>query len=312
MARSSVIGARNTPIDARIPMGSPLWRFRPPGRPGRWNLDVGWSSAPGQPYARPMRIAVTRGISPAIGHCQLTHLEREPIDDEVARAQHGTYERVLRDLGCQVEHLAEEPDLPDSVFVEDIAVVLDEVAIITRPGAESRRDERSSIRRALEPHRRLEHIRAPGILDGGDVLVVQKDIYVGLSTRSDDEAVRQLKLLVADLGYTVTGVEVRGCLHLKSAVTAVSEDTLLINPDWIDATYLPGHAFIQVDPAEPSAANVVRVGDTVLFAADFPRTGERISAAGFRTLPVDASELAKAEGALTCCSLIFEAPDRNA
>jgi|TARA_B100001105_G_scaffold210043_1_gene174469 dimethylargininase len=259
-----------------------------------------------------MRIAVTRGISPAIGHCQLTHLEREPIDDEVARAQHGTYERVLRDLGCQVEHLAEEPDLPDSVFVEDIAVVLDEVAIITRPGAESRRGERSSIRRALEPHRRLEHIRAPGILDGGDVLVVQKDIYVGLSTRSDDEAVRQLKLLVADLGYTVTGVEVRGCLHLKSAVTAVSEDTLLINPDWIDATYLPGHAFIQVDPAEPSAANVVRVGDTVLFAADFPRTGERISAAGFRTLPVDASELAKAEGALTCCSLIFEAPDRNA
>ncbi len=312
MARSSVIGARNTPIDAQIPMGSPLWRFRPPERPGKRNLDVGWSQASGQPYARPMRIAVTRGISPAIGHCQLTHLEREPIDDEVARAQHGTYERVLRDLGCQVEHLAEEPDLPDSVFVEDIAVVLDEVAIITRPGAESRRDERSSIRRALEPHRRLEHIRAPGILDGGDVLVVQKDIYVGLSTRSDDEAVRQLKLLVADLGYTVTGVEVRGCLHLKSAVTAVSEDTLLINPDWIDATYLPGHAFIQVDPAEPSAANVVRVGDTVLFAADFPRTGERISAAGFRTLPVDASELAKAEGALTCCSLIFEAPDRNA
>jgi len=257
-----------------------------------------------------MRIAITRGVSPAIGHCELTHLERSPIDLDVARAQHDLYERVLRDLGCLVEHLTEEPDFPDSVFVEDIAVVLDEVAIITRPGAESRRGERSSIERALEPHRRLVHIQAPGILDGGDVLVVQKDIYVGLSSRSDDEAVHQLRVIVADLGYTVTGVEVRGCLHLKSAVTAVSDDTLLINPDWIDAADLPGHAFIQVDPTEPNAANVVRVGDTVLFAADFPRTGERLSAAGFDALPVDASELAKAEGALTCCSLIFDAPDQ--
>ena len=258
-----------------------------------------------------MRTALTRGVSPSIGQCELTYLERQPIDFEVALSQHKRYEQVLEDLGCRVERLGEEPDFPDSVFVEDIAIVLDEVAIITRPGAESRRGERSSIQRALKPHRRLEHIRAPGILDGGDVLVVQKNIYVGLSTRSDDEAVRQLKLIVADLGYTVTGVEVRGCLHLKSAVTAVSDDTLLINPDWIDATDLPGHAFIQVDPAEPNAANVVRVGDTVLFAADFPRTGERISAAGFDVQPVDASELAKAEGALTCCSLIFEAPDRN-
>ena len=259
-----------------------------------------------------MRTALTRRVSPSIGQCELTYLKRQPIDFEVALSQHKRYEQVLEDLGCRVERLGEEPDFPDSVFVEDIAIVLDEVAIITRPGAESRRGERSSIQRALEPHRRLEHIRAPGILDGGDVLVVQKDIYVGLSTRSDDEAVRQLKLIVADLGYTVTGVEVRGCLHLKSAVTAVSDDTLLINPDWIDATDLPGHAFIQVDPTERSAANVVWVGDTVLFAADFPRTGERLSDAGFRTLPVDASELAKAEGALTCCSLIFEAPDRNA
>lgn len=258
-----------------------------------------------------MRIAVTRGVSPAIGHCELTHLEREPIDAEVARTQHDAYERVLRDLGCRVEHLAEEPNLPDSVFVEDIAVVLDEVAIITRPGATSRRGERSSIEQVLEQHRQLEHIQAPGILDGGDVLVVQKDIFVGLSTRSDDEAIHQLKLIVADYGYTVTGVEVRGCLHLKSAVTAVSEDTLLINPDWIDTAHLPGYAFIQVDPAEPSAANIVRIGDTVLFAADFPRTGERLSAAGFQILPVDASELAKAEGALTCCSLIFKAPDQN-
>ena len=255
-----------------------------------------------------MLVAVTRGVSPNIGHCELTHLEREPIDLDSATTQHSLYERMLHDLGCRVEHLDEEPDFPDSVFVEDIAVVLDESAVITRPGALSRRGERPSIEQALEPHRRLEHIRAPGILDGGDVLVVGRNIYVGLSTRSNAEAVQQLRALVAHEGHEVFEVGFRGCLHLKSAATAVSDDTLLVNPDWVDAGTFPDLACIPVDPTEPKAANVVRVGDTVLFAAAFPRTGERLSDAGFDVQPVEASELAKAEGALTCCSLLFEVP----
>ena len=253
-----------------------------------------------------MRVAITRGVSPGIGVCELTFLEREAIDVENARAQHGLYEDILKELGCRVEHLDEELDFPDSVFVEDIAIVLDEIAVITRPGALSRRGERHSIEQALAPHRTLKHIQAPAILDGGDVMVVAKSIYVGISTRSNTEAVRQLRALVTDHGYRVVRVKFDGCLHLKSAVTAVSDDTLLINPEWVDAGAFPEHACISVDPSEPSAANVVRIGSTVLFAADFPRTGQRLSALGYDARPVVASELAKAEGALTCCSLIFE------
>ena len=158
------------------------------------------------------------------------------------------------------------------------------------------------------PHRRLAHIREPGILDGGDVLVAGKSIHVGLSTRSNAEAVDQLRAIVTDHGYRVSEARFRGCLHLKSAATAVSDDTLLINPEWVDAGAFPDLVCIPVAPAEPRAANVVRVGDAVLFAADFPRTGERLSSAGFDVHPVEASELAKAEGALTCCSLLFEVP----
>ena len=258
-----------------------------------------------------MRVAITRGVSPAIGVCELTFLEREEIDVENARAQHSLYEEILEELGCRVEHLDEELDFPDSVFVEDIAIVLDEIAIITRPGALSRRGERPSIEQALSPHRSLKYIQAPAILDGGDVVVVANDIYVGISTRSNTEAVRQLRALVADHGYSVEEVEFNGCLHLKSAVTVVSNDTLLINPEWVDADAFPKQACISVDPAESNAANVVRIGSTILFAADFPRTGQRLSALGYDARPVVASELAKAEGALTCCSLIFEVPQEQ-
>jgi len=253
-----------------------------------------------------IRVAVTRGVSSSISECELTHLDREPIDVDLARTQHERYERVLADLGCCIERLVEEPEFPDSVFVEDIAIVLDEVAIITRPGALSRRGERSSIEAALQPHRPIQHIGAPAILDGGDVLVVGRDVYVGLSTRTNVNSVRQLREFVADYGYRVTGVGFKDCLHLKSSATAVSDDTLLVNPDWVDPSAFSGQACIVVDPAEPRGANVVRVGDTVLFGADFPRTGERLSAEGFDVQPVEATELAKAEGALTCCSLIFE------
>ena len=253
-----------------------------------------------------MRTALTKGVSPSIGQCELTHLERQPIDFEVALSQHKRYEQVLEDLGCRIERIGEEPDFPDSVFVEDIAIVLDELAIITRPGAISRRGERESVERALSPHRRLERIQAPAILDGGDVLVVGKDIYVGISSRSDSEAVDQVRAIVTDYGYDVGEVNVRGCLHLKSAVTALTEDTLIINPDWVVADHFPGRTCIQVDPSEPNAANVLRVGYTILFAASFPRTGNRLASAGFEVRPVEASELAKAEGALTCCSLLFD------
>ncbi|MDH4066514.1 MAG: arginine deiminase-related protein [Acidobacteriota bacterium] len=254
-----------------------------------------------------MRIALTRAVSAGIGRCELTHLERRPIDVERARHQHRRYEECLRDLGCRVQRLPEEPELPDSVFVEDIAVVLDELAVITRPGARSRRGERRSIAAALEPYRPLRRIRAPGVLDGGDVLALGRDIYLGLSTRSNRDAAGQLHAAVAGCGYTVTEVEFRGCLHLKSAVTRVGEDTLLVNPEWVDAGVFRGLRCVAVDQREPMAANALRVGTTVLVGAEYPSTGERLVAQGIEVRPIDASELAKAEGGLTCCSLVFEA-----
>jgi dimethylargininase len=167
-------------------------------------------------------IAITRQISPRFNECELTHLDRQPIDLDLARAQHRQYETALRDLGCEVISLPPEPELPDSVFVEDVALVFDEAAVITRPGADSRKPETESIARALAPYRTLFAIEAPGMLDGGDVLRVGKTVCVGLSSRSNQSSVEQLQRILAPFGYSVKIVEVTGCLHLKSAVAQVS------------------------------------------------------------------------------------------
>jgi dimethylargininase len=251
-------------------------------------------------------IAITRPVSQTIERCELTHLERIPIDLKRAAAQHHNYEEAIKSLGVEVLSLLEEPDLPDAVFVEDAAVVLDECAIITRPGAASRQPETESIARALAPYRTLHTIHAPGTLDGGDVLVVGRHIWVGLATRSNQSAVDQMQTHLERYGYAVGGISVTGCLHLKSAVTQVAVDTLLINPDWVDRANFPGMKCIEIDPSEPSAANVLLVGEAVIYQPAFPKTLLRLEAAGIHPLLVDQSELAKAEGALTCCSLIFK------
>jgi dimethylargininase len=251
-------------------------------------------------------IAITRPVGPAIDRCELTNLERVPIDLKRAIAQHHKYKENLKSLGVEVLSLPEEPHLPDAVFIEDVAVVLDECAIITRPGADSRKPETETIARALAPYRTLHMIQAPGMLDGGDVLVVGKRIWVGLATRSNQSAIDQMQAFLEPYGYTVRGIPVSGCLHLKSAVTRVAEDTLLINPAWVDRANLPGMKFIEVDPSEPYAANALLVGETVMYQPAYPKTRLRLEEAGLHPLLVDQSELAKAEGALTCCSLIFE------
>jgi dimethylargininase len=255
--------------------------------------------------AKTMLIAITRGVSPAIGNCELTHLERMAIDVQLAQAQHQQYEECLAALGCEVHRLPVEPDLPDSVFVEDVAVVVDELALITRPGADSRKPETISIARALEPYRRLFYVEAPGAVDGGDVLRVGKTIFVGLSSRSNPSAIEQMRGILQPYGYSVKGVQVNGCLHLKSAVTQVAEDTLLINPDWVDARTFRESNLIEVDTLEPYASNALLISETVVCAASFPRTRQRLEAHGIPVKTVDVSELAKAEGAVTCCSLIF-------
>ncbi len=252
-----------------------------------------------------MWIAVTREVSRAIDHCELTHLERKPIDVQRARAQHAEYEAALKGLGLAVLSLPEEPALPDSVFVEDTALVLDECAVILRPGADSRKPETESIARALTPYRKLFHVEAPARVDGGDILRVGKQVYIGLTTRSDTNAIEQIQGFLEPYGYEVHAVKVTGCLHLKSAVTQVAGDTLLVNPAWVDEKNFTGMKFIEIDPAEPYAANALMIGDRALYPNAFPGTCKKLKEAGIKVVGVDADELAKAEGALTCCSLIF-------
>lgn len=253
-----------------------------------------------------MRIAITREVSPSLGDCELTHVARTAIDVERAGAQHRAYQRVLASLGCQVLTLEAEPAMPDSVFVEDVAIVLDEVAIMTRPGAESRRGEGASVAEVLARYRPLRRIEAPGTIDGGDVLRVGRTLYVGQSGRSNSEGIAQLQAAVGEFGYRVQAVPIRGCLHLKSAVTAVRDDTLLLQPAWTDASSFPGFTIIEVDPEEEHAANILRIGDVAVMPACFPRTAQRLRDAGIEVVTVDVSELQKAEGATTCCSLVFQ------
>jgi dimethylargininase len=249
--------------------------------------------------------AITRDVSPRFSECEITHIERAPIDLETARAQHHEYVLVLKRLGCEVVELPAEADLPDSVFVEDTAIVLPEVGVITRPGADSRKPETESIAQALAPLKKLVFLREPASLDGGDVLVLGKKIYVGLSTRSNQEAVDQLNTLLNEYGYSATGVMMRDCLHLKTAVTRVDEETLLINKSWIDAHHFNDFRLIEVDPEEPFAANCLPLGEAIIFPTAFPRTRAKLEAAGYRVAAVDVSELAKAEGAVTCCCLLI-------
>jgi dimethylargininase len=236
--------------------------------------------------------------------CELTHLVREPIDVGRASAQHAAYESALERLGCMVERLPELPDQPDSVFVEDAAVVFDELAVIARPGAESRRAEVPSVERAVAAHRPLAHIEAPGTLDGGDVLIAGRRVFIGVTRRTNAKAVSQMQARLAPHGYTVTAVPLSACLHLKSASALAAPDTVLFNPAWVDRVIFRDLDLVEIDPAEPMGANVLRVGEVTLCAAAFPRTRERLEARGIVTEPVEASEIAKAEGALTCCSVI--------
>jgi dimethylargininase len=253
-----------------------------------------------------MFLAITREVSLSIVNCELTHLARTPIDEERARAQHEGYRAALRALGLEVVSLPEEPDLPDSVFVEDAAIVLDEVAVLTRPGADSRKPEVESIARALEPYRQLLRVTAPATLDGGDVLVTGKHIFVGQTLRSNAAAVGQLQMMLNPFGYFVMGVPVTDCLHLKSAVTQVAEDTLLINPAWVDKSNFAGYKFIEVDPSEPFAANALLVEGVLIYSSAYLQTRERLETVGLPILPVEADELSKAEGGVTCCSLVFK------
>jgi dimethylargininase len=253
-----------------------------------------------------MLTAITRKVSSALSNCELSFIERKPIDLEKARAQHHTYEELLAKLGARVVSLQEEPELPDSMFVEDPAIVLDELAVICTLGTETRRKEAPTLAAALEEYRNLAHIKLPGTLEGGDVLRVGKNLFVGLNRRSNAEGIRQLAVILEKYRYQVTAVPVTGCLHLKSAVTSLGRNTLLGNRAWFDWKRLEGFEWVDVHPSEAHAGNCLAIGDSVILPTSFPKTREKMESHGFHVLPLDISELQKAESGLTCSSLLFD------
>jgi dimethylargininase len=254
-----------------------------------------------------MLTAITRSVSPSINDCELSFISRQPIDLAIAREQHHAYEQLLARFGARVISLPAEPELPDSMFVEDPALVLDELAVIFPLGTETRRREAATIAAALSPFRKLAHVKLPGMIEGGDILRLGKKLFVGLTERSNREGISQLSQIVAPYGYQVVGVRVTGCLHLKSAVTSLGDNTLLANRSWFESSFIDGYEWLDVDPAESHAGNALALASTVIFPASFERTRARIESHGFHVTPLDISELQKAESGLTCSSLLFEA-----
>jgi dimethylargininase len=224
----------------------------------------------------------------------------------LARRQHEYYEQTLASCGYTIVRLPPAHDQPDAVFVEDILVVVDGLAIVTRPGAESRRGEIAGLGAALPATLRRLSVTAPGTLDGGDVLRLGARLFVGRSARTNDEGIRQLAALVEPLGIGVTPIPVTACLHLKSAVTAVGDDMVLINPAWTDPRHFADYRSVLTDPAEPAAANALRVHERVIYSDRYVRTADRLRAAGVSLLTLDVSEIEKAEGAVTCCSVLVD------
>ncbi|HXL21745.1 MAG TPA: arginine deiminase family protein [Candidatus Dormibacteraeota bacterium] len=256
-----------------------------------------------------MLTAITRAVSPALADCELSFIDRQPIDLQKAQQQHRAYEELLESLGARVLSLPAEPALPDSMFVEDPAIVLDEIAVIFPLGTASRRPEAAALAQALAPFRQLAHIQLPGTIEGGDILRIDRKLFVGLTRRSNAEGLRQLAQIVAPHQYEVIPVSVTGCLHLKSAVTylGLGRNALLANRLWFDPAPLAGYDFIDVDPAEPHAANALALAGTIIFPASFPKTRAHLESRGFHITPLDISELQKAESGLTCSSLLFDA-----
>jgi dimethylargininase len=253
-----------------------------------------------------MLTAITRQVSQSINECELSFHDRQPINVTKANAQHRAYQDCLAGLGVRIVPLQAQPDLPDAVFVEDPALVLDEVAVISIMGAASRRPEAKSLAAALSHYRGLKFLREPATLDGGDVMRVDRTLFVGISRRTNREAAAQLRELLQPYDYQVTPIEVTGCLHFKSACSYIGNNAVLVNRGWVDTDELRQFELIDVPLEEPNAANALLVKEVVILPTSFPQTRELLERRGFRVRTVDVSELQKAESGVTCMSLIFD------
>jgi dimethylargininase len=250
-------------------------------------------------------VALTRLLSPAVLNCELTYMKRSWIDYDLAARQHLDYVRSLQRLGIDVVTLPPQPEMPDAVFVEDTALVLDEIAVISSPCA-PRKHELGSMRQVLEKYREIAVIPATSKFEGGDVVGNGRRLFVGCSTRTNRDGIESLQSIVQFYGYEVAPVEISGCLHLSTAASYLGDDTFLINPQWMDCSPLSRYRLIEVPVNEPWAANVLSLGSSILVPATFPCTCDLLERLGYSVSPVDVSELLKAEAGVTCMTLIFK------
>ena len=255
-----------------------------------------------------MPLVFTRAVSPKLAECELTHVDRAPIDVAKAVAQHAAYEDALRQSGLDLIRLPALPDHPDAVFVEDTALLLDGHAVITRPGAGSRTAETASTEAGLADHFEI-HRSTKGFVDGGDILRIGQTLYAGLSSRTDAAGIRNLREIAGQLGFRVEEAKLAGCLHLKTGATFAGHDQagnpiLLFHSGCVDPTQFADVIPEAVDADEPGAANSLRIGDRLIFPAGNPKTAERLRNRGLNLVEVDISELEKAEAGVTCLSLI--------
>lgn len=248
--------------------------------------------------------AVVRGIPDSYSRCERPPRLRDPIDVGLARKQHMAYREALMRLGLIIIDIPPDEAFPDCCFVEDAAIIAGRVAIITRMGAPSRRGEEVRVRKVLETRMAAREVRPPATIDGGDVLVVGRDVYVGVGGRTNRAAVREVATLV-DPGFRVLAVPFEGVLHLKSACTYVGDGYMLIRPGHFDPEVFGEYRFIEVPEEEAYAANCLSVNGGVLISRGYPRTKKAVEARGFETLELEMSEFRKGQGSLTCLSKIF-------
>lgn len=250
-------------------------------------------------------VAVTNVPSPLLYLGVRTFADEAAVDYAIALRQHEAYRSALERCGCRVISLEVNRDHPDSVFVEDTALVLDEVAIMMSPGAASRRDEPRGIEPTLREYRTVVCVEPPATIDGGDVVREGKQLYAGESQRTNEAGISALAALSRTHGYEVTSIPVFGCLHLKSACSALPDGRFLVNADWIDVSPLPRDRLVQVPDSEPWAGDVLVIGERIIVSDAFPETIALLEGQGWEVVPVGVSEFAKVEGGVTCLSLVF-------
>ena len=253
------------------------------------------------------KIALTRGISAGIDRCEVSFIDRVAIDVEKMKQQHRAYEDMLRSMGYEVTQIPADDNCPDCCFIEDTALVLDEIAVITNPGSPARRGEVAGVVSTIEKFRKTVKIEPPATLEGGDVLRIGRNLYVGLTQRTNAAGVEALRKLVEPYGYRVTGVPTPGALHMKSVCTAADERTIVADPTRMDVSAFDGYDIIRIAPEEWMGGDLLPINGTVCIIEGFPKLQSALEARGFKVRAQNMSEFLKAEAGLTCLSLLFEA-----